>query len=142
MDRDDIIKFRRICKTFLDSKQMTRKQIAGEIGLSEPSVVKALTVPIQDLKGLRASTLGAIQDFNKKHQSDADYIDAGPPPESVEEQIPIDPKREYDPPKKETQREIANEAAIQNTFWSLINEAARCVPDNIKIIVEIQSKKI
>ena len=133
MDKEDIIKFRRTCETMLNSKQKKLKEIADEVGLSEPSVVKIMNTPLPELKGIRASTLGAIQDFNKNHRDDCYRQDA-----EVEETVKF-----YPVPKcKETRKEIGEESAKQSTFWSLINEASRCTPANIQLIIKINPQEL
>lgn len=127
MDKEDIIKFRRTCETMLNSKQKKLKEIADEVGLSEPSVVKILNTPLPELKGIRASTLGAIQDFNKNHRDDC-YR------QEVEEPAKSNPI----PKSKETRKEIGEESAKQSTFWSLINEASRCTPANVELVIKVK----
>ncbi|KKP51035.1 MAG: hypothetical protein UR43_C0028G0006 [candidate division TM6 bacterium GW2011_GWF2_33_332] len=71
--KDDILKFRKIYTILTKEKGKQKKYVYHEMSISEPSLVKILTADLNDLKGLRASTLGVIQDFNKRHMDDFNY---------------------------------------------------------------------
>ena len=146
MNTDDIIKFRKTCEKLLENKKITKKDISKEIGLSEPSVIKIMTVPLSDLKGLRASTLAAMQDFSKKHKIEADYADITPedisadPPLSIKEQV-----KQRMQEKKETERESSHERKEATTkrekaaiFWNLVLEASMVIPENVEMEIKVK----
>jgi transcriptional regulator with XRE-family HTH domain len=70
MEWNDIDKFKKICEILKKEKNYTDKIIAAEMGISDVHVNNILKDKI--LK-IRASTLGKIQDFNKKHITDLEY---------------------------------------------------------------------
>lgn len=84
--KEDVIKFRKIYKILIDNKVLHKNSIIKELGLSEPSLHKILTADLDDLKGLRASTLGLLQDFMKRHIGHVNY--AGIEAETVKDAVP------------------------------------------------------
>lgn len=67
--KDDVVRFRKICRILIEGKAKTQRDICAFMNLSAPSLARLLTAPIDESFHLRASTLGAIQDFNKHYCS-------------------------------------------------------------------------
>lgn len=84
--REDIEKFRKVVAIILEKGQ-TKGLICKEMGMSGPTLQNLLTAELNSFNrdgqsGLRASTLGIIQDFNKRHIDDLNY--AGIKAETIE----------------------------------------------------------
>jgi hypothetical protein len=167
---DDLIKFRKICLALLADKKLRIGEIEAETKLSSTSLTKYLHGKEDEMPKLRASTLGAMQDFNKNHTIDMNYAGVSIETLSGKQAWLDDQEKKAKKDFKESTAEAALsgervgptniESAIspeeQNKgksdprsrqqlakiFWSLIDKASECVPNNVQIIIKIKSSKL
>lgn len=147
--KEDLLKFRKCCEILKTEKDYTNGNLCKELGISEPTLFKLMTMDINEAKGLRASTLGIIQDFLKKHCNDVNYAGIKPAPEDVQEMrknlgnydkkveektSPID--YTIVPGKKKDPEIISQTEQTGNPFAALL-EALNNVPKNITIVITI-----
>lgn len=131
--KEDILKFRKLCDILLKDKGYSKSSICKEIGISEPTLQKLLTAELDSFNrdgssGMRASTLGIIQDFNKKHCNDLNY--AGIKPAAI---IEVDKKVDteklkknlsnYKEPEKKVEEKIKE--GLKRTGEAFMKEARR-----------------
>jgi hypothetical protein len=132
---EDVLKFRKICLALLADRTITHKRICLETGISTTSLTKYLTLDPNILPKLRASKLAAMQDFNKKHVTDMNYAGIKPDHQGAEllekEEIPDGKEKHF---YTNEQRELIP------TFWDHIKLAAKCKPDNVQLVITINSK--
>ena len=107
--KDDILKFRRICKE--KYKNEAPHKINGilqkELELTTVPVDKLLDEDVKELK-IRASTLGKVQDFNKANSFHLMY-------EGIES-------------------EKKNE---ESNFWELLNLMKDNIPSGVQVVIKI-----
>jgi hypothetical protein len=72
MEKQDILKFRKLCEILIKGGTYTANKIVIEAGINWPTYKKILEWDIKDIK-ISASNLGRVQDFIKKHLNDLDY---------------------------------------------------------------------
>jgi len=157
MERDDVLKFRKLCDVLIGENQWPLKRIAMSTGLSLPTIEKLRTSDLAELTGIRASSFAAMQDFVKRNITVLDY--AGIKSQPLEETKPtlpleINKPNLAAPNKKLTEEDristgggkaqefnkehAANLKSQLNThFWDLIKVANECVPDNVIITITI-----
>jgi DNA-binding Lrp family transcriptional regulator len=82
MKEDDVLKLRKIVEILRTEKKYSMAKIGKEIKLSEPTLKKLLEDDIAEMH-VRASVLGLVQDFNKKHCEDLNYAGIEAAPETV-----------------------------------------------------------
>lgn len=63
--REDVTRFRKIYKNLIAAKTYTRKQVVDALKVSDPTLKRLLEANLDDEFHIRASVLGAVQDFNK-----------------------------------------------------------------------------
>ena len=140
--KEDVIKFRKVYNILIDKKVLTAKSIIKELGLSEPSLHKILTADLDELKGLRASTLGMLQDFMKRHINDLNYagIESDPLAESTND-VRIKIKPGVKERREQELRERGKDPGPIKTFWDFIALASGCIPENVTINITINERK-
>ena len=150
--KEDILKFRKTCDVLLKEKGYTRGSICREAGMSEPTLQKLLNDELDSFKrsgqaGMRSSTLGIIQDFNKRHKDDVTYAGI------KSDVIPMQTKTgktefEYNNQGKEHKellRKIDSntkpELLTAPSFMESLIEALKQIPSNVTIQISINENK-
>ena len=145
---DDILKFRKTCDILMKEKGYTRGSICREAGMSEPTLQKLLNDELDSFKrsgqaGMRSSTLGIIQDFNKRHMDDVTYAGV------KSEVIPMGTKTgkiEFEHNNQEKERaellkkpetKIEPEPLTAPSFMESFIEALKQIPSNVTIQISI-----
>ena len=147
--KEDILKFRKVCDILKQDKGYKLPQLIKELGVSEPTFYKLINTDINELK-IQSSVLGLVQDFNKKHLDDVRYAGI----EGIKEPAPIKEKKVLkdqhkvpsetvqqsdDMPTKEATKKSKDkiiESACED-FISVLAEAAKRLPDNVRISISI-----
>lgn len=153
--KEDLLKFRKCCEILKTEKDYTNGKLCKELGISEPTLFKLMTMDINEAKGLRDSTLGIIQDFLKKHCNDVNYAGIKPAPEAVQEMRKNlgnykEPDKKVEektspidytivPGKKKETESIALTEQTGNPFTALL-EALNSVPKNITIVITVNGQ--
>ena len=146
--KDDIVKFHKICTSLL-KRGYSNSKIYKEMGISDPTFQKLLTVDLTDPKGIRVSTLAMIQDFNKKHIEEFNYDGIEPikitpeNKEQVENAIKLS-KHSYFSDKKEEDKPTPTkgEPTIPPfaQFLSALAQTIHLIPSNVSIHISINEK--
>ncbi len=77
--KEDIFKFKNLCTILRKEKGWKLQRISIETGLSQTCIDKIMKVEnTDDMKGIRASTLGIIQNFCKKYRDHTNYAGIEP----------------------------------------------------------------
>jgi DNA-binding Xre family transcriptional regulator len=153
--REDILKFRKVCVVLKSEKEYTNEKLCKELGISDPTLYKLINADIDELKGIRASTLGVIQDFMKRHCNDLNYAGIKPAPDNIVEQAADNLRKNlsnYHVPDQlkvipeEIKSEPAEEipaAILEQTMnpFTLFIEALKQIPDNVTIHISVNESK-
>lgn len=126
--KEAVIEFRKLCKVLIDEKGYTIDKICAETGLSYPTYDKLIKADLSEKCGIRASTIGILQDFHKKHVDDLRY-------QGIEKKEPRQKKS-----KKLTAPvvpEVISQAAEQKTEQLLVQRDSMYVL--AEILTEIQN---
>lgn len=148
--KEDILKFRKCCEILKSEKGFTNEKLCKELGISDPTLSKLMTFDLSDLKGIRASTLGIIQGFLKRHCNDVNYAGIKSAPDNIVEKASekisevgnlrknlSNYQTSGEPPKKiEVTAEDKEKIETVNPF-PLLFEAMKLVPPHIKITITI-----
>lgn len=149
--KDDIKAFRKLVNLLTSEGKYTIDKICSEAHISYPTIDKILNTDVSELK-IRASTLGIIQDFLKKHVNTFKYAGITPEEEpkqkrqkkvkveSIPEALPED--REFDSAQllNESSKKIElspEKEEILRSFADLLKELAELVPCNMKLTIQI-----
>lgn len=151
--KEDVLKFRKCVEMLKSEKGYTNEKLCKELGISDPTLFKLMTIDLTELKGLRASTLGIIQDFMKAHCNDINYAGIEP---DTSFKVDADKLRKnlgnYQEPRKEKEKAIeihtdeqkgnhSSEILEQTSNpFDLFLEALKSVPSNVTIHILINDK--
>jgi hypothetical protein len=142
--KDDILKFRKICGILL--KTESRKVICLDMGVSDPTLTKLLDSDLDDEFKIRASMLGMVQNFNKKHREILNYAGIEPAsPSVVDKEVERLNKNNshYHPETEKKKPSPAPEPKpeAKEDFFDLMRRASKVIPKNVKLIVELKDEK-
>lgn len=130
--RNDVVRFRKLCDVLTKEHRWLQKQLFAEVGLSHTAVTTLWKGDVKDVK-LRASTLGAIQDFIRKHIDKLNYAGVKSGKKDIDKVIDAVNRggASRHPPS-------ADEPVSKNgQFWVLIEQARRCKPEGVTINITL-----
>lgn len=120
--KDDVLRFRKICQVLLESNTKRKKDLEQLTGLSTVAIHKILHSDLNEEFHLRASTLGIIQDFNKKF---CDYENM-----KISE---IQASNAAQPP--------STEEGVPPNLSSLLDKVLQQLPDGAKLTITLHKKE-
>ncbi len=122
--RDTVRRFRKICENLINGKTKTRGEIQRIMNISDPTLKRLMTATLDEEFHIRASILGAVQDFNKKF---CDY-----------ERIDIEPEANQDAWKEHLKKNKPENFTVQLSagIQPGIREPVS-VRDNLEILADI-----
>jgi hypothetical protein len=142
--KEEIIRFRELCNVLIEEKDWSLKRLAMEIKVSPPTLDRIRTSDLDDLKGVHASTLGAIQDFCKRHREVLEYAGIESDPETVRKlNSAVDVIKEHTEDMFKKKKQVGSEPIPSNPvldFWMHLGNAYCLKPDNVDIVITINSK--
>jgi len=158
--KEDVLRFRKCVEMLKSEKGYTNEKLCKELGISDPTLFKLMTIDLTELKGLRASTLGIIQDFMKAHCNDINYAGIEPleiTPENKEkveaaERLSKHPyfkgktsggANDLRPEKEKKEvgpEQISGTLETTSNPFALLLEALKSIPSNVRIQISINDK--
>lgn len=134
--REDVKRFRIIASSLISGKKMKRADLLKELGVSPPTYDKIIVEDLDKVR-IKASVLGKIQDFNKKHN--IEELDNYPPHKSDKVS-----EKELDN-AVEVARELIDDKppiCADKTIWSMLRDLEKALPKNMSIQLLIHSRKV
>ena len=138
--KEAVIEFRKMCKVLIDEKGYTADKICTETGLSWSTYDKLMKADLQEKCGIRASTVGIIQDFHKKHVNDLRYsgIEPGETKPAKKAKKPEAPETpEAIKAEIGQTNELIVKRDLMSSFAEVLTEMSKILPFNVTINIAI-----